>query len=603
MGLHRIDIVIIVGYMAVSVIAGVLVMKLSSRNIGHYFLGGNAVPWYFLGMANASGMFDITGTMWLVSMLFIYGLKSTWLPWAWPTFNQVFLFVYLNLWLRRSGVMTGAEWIRTRFGSSTGAKLSDISVVIFALVMTIGMLAYAFQGVGKFTKVFLPWDLSADSYAIIIMGVSSVYIILGGMLGVLVTNIIQFLLMASCSVAVAIIAVRHTIAAQIAASVPQGWYNLLFGWKLNVDWSHLIPSITQKIGEDGFSFFTIIFMMMLFKGVLASMAGPAPNYDMQRVLSARSPRESALMSWLVVVVLNIPQYFLAAGIVALGLVFFSGRLVAMGPNADLEQILPYVIENFIPVGLTGFVLAGLFAAFMSTYSGTVNCGASYVVNDIYKRYINPNAPTRRYVLLSYISSASIIVLGIVFGFFTKSIYSITLWITGGLWGGYIAANFLKWYWWRFNGFGYFAGMISGIAAALVLPRIFPGPVLFHIQRDLALFPMILLFSVACCILVTMATPPDGEKVLRDFYKKVRPWGFWGPIRDRVLAENPGFQPNTAFRRDMLNVVIGIIWQTTLTLIPVYLVVRHYRALWISLVILAATSVLLKFSWYDKLERD
>ncbi len=603
MQIHTIDIAIVAAYMVVTVIAGLILTRLAAKNISSYFLGGNIVPWYFLGVANASGMFDITGTMWLVTVLFIYGVKSAWLPWIWPTFNQVFLFVYLNLWLRRSNVMTGAEWIRTRFGSRLGAKLSDISVVIFAMISTIGMLAYAFQGVGKFTKVFLPWDLSADTYAIIVMGISSIYIVLGGMLGVLVTDLLQFALMTICSFAIASIAIKQTTAAQIAASVPEGWNNVLFGWKLNLDWSNLIAEVTNRIGEDGFSFFTIIFMMMLFKGILVSSAGPAPNYDMQRVLAARNPRESALMSWFVVVVLNFPRYLLVTGIAVLGLVFFSGQLNAMGSDADFEQILPYVINNFIPVGLTGIVLAGLLAAFMSTYSGTVNCGASYVVNDIYRRYINPNAPAKRYVRLSYLASFVIVVLGIVFGLLTKNIHSITLWIVGGLWGGYIASNVLKWYWWRFNGFGYFTGMISGIAAALILPQVFNEPVLFHIQRDLAIFPMILVVSFIAAVVVTLMTSPDEEEVLKKFYKNVRPWGFWGPIRDKVMAEDPAFKPNTAFKRDMVNVAVGIIWQINLTLIPIYLVVRYFKPMWVSVVVLVVTSIFLKVNWYNKLEKD
>jgi len=188
MQLSAIDIGIIAIYLVVTVIAGLILTKLASRNIDSYFLGGKSVPWYFLGVANASGMFDITGTMLLVTWLFVYGLKGAWIPWIWPTFNQVILMVYLGIWLRRSNVMTGAEWIRTRFGNDLGAKLSDISVVVFALLSTVAFLAYAFQGIGKFSAVFLPWNLRPETYAII-MGVTSIYIVFGGMLAVLVTNL------------------------------------------------------------------------------------------------------------------------------------------------------------------------------------------------------------------------------------------------------------------------------------------------------------------------------------------------------------------------------------------------------------------------------
>ena len=139
---------------------GYWVSQRASRDIRSYFLGGNVMPWYVLGVSDASGMFDIAGTMWLVYIMFVYGLKSIWIPWVWPVFNQVFLMVYLSSWLRRSNAMTGAEWIETRFGKGRGAQLSHLIVVIFALVSVVGFLSYAFKGIGKFATDFLPWHLS-----------------------------------------------------------------------------------------------------------------------------------------------------------------------------------------------------------------------------------------------------------------------------------------------------------------------------------------------------------------------------------------------------------------------------------------------------------
>src|SRR5437868_9873445 len=172
-----------------------------------YFLGGNVLPWYVLGISNASGMFDIAGTMWLVSILFVYGLKSVWIPWLWPVFNQIFLMVYLSKWLRRSNVMTGAEWIKTRFGDGRGARLSHIIVVIYALVSVTGFLTYAFKGIGKFAIDFLPWHLSANQYALILMGITTFYVVKGGMFSVVVTEVIQFCILSFASLALGLIAI------------------------------------------------------------------------------------------------------------------------------------------------------------------------------------------------------------------------------------------------------------------------------------------------------------------------------------------------------------------------------------------------------------
>src|SRR3972149_2519387 len=522
MQLHPIDSGIIIAYIVVIMAAGFAMSKIASRNLKYYFLGGNIVPWYVLGIADASGMYDITGTMWLVMCIFVYGLKGVLLPWIWPVFNQIFLMIFLSTWLRRSNVMTGAEWIRTRFGTSRGAMLSHISVVIFAVVSVIGFLAYDFRGMGKFAQIFLPWDLSANTYAIILMGVTTIYVIFGGMLSVTVTDVIQYVLMTGASICIGIVAMNYTSAESIGAAVPDGWHNLFFGWKLNLDWSQHIPALNEKIARDGWELFGIFFMLMMFKGILVSAAGPAPNYDMQRILSTRSPREAAKMNWFVSVVLFFPRYLMVAGITVLGLVFFQNEIVQMGKGFDVEQVLPNVISKFLPVGLIGFVLAGLLAAFMSTFTATVNAGASYVVNDLYKKYIDRNAPEKRYVYACYICSILVVVVGIIFGFMTESINTVTQWIVAGLWGGYTAPNVLKWYWWRFNANGYFGGMVFGIAAAMVLPLLFTEPLLWHLQRDIAVFPIILGISAAASIVISLLTKPDQEEVLKSCYKPVRP---------------------------------------------------------------------------------
>ena len=596
MNVHPIDIAIVGIYLVIIIVAGFVVSKLASRNVDSYFLGGKSIPWYFLGISNASSMFDISGTMWLVYLLFAYGLKSAWIPWVWPTFNQIFGMVYLSIWLRRSNVVTGAQWIGTRFGNGLGGKLSHISVVVFALVSVVGFMGYAFQGIGKFAAVFMPWDLAPQTYALILMLITTVYVIVGGMYSVVFTDVIKYIIMTIVSFIIGFIAFARTTPAQIDAAIPPGWKDLSFGWNLNTDWSGLVNGLNDKITSDGFNLFGIFFMMILFKGILASMAGPCPNYDMQRVLSTKSPRDSALMSWCVSVAQFIPRYMLIGGITILALVYYSPQLNNMGTEADFETILPYIINNFLPVGVVGLMLAGLLAAFMSTFDSTVNAGTAYVVVDIYKRYINPNASDKKYIYVSYICTILIVIIGISFGFMTKSISSVTMWIVAGLYGGYLAPNVLKWYWWRLNGFGYFAGMIAGVASALIFP--IAAPNLTAINS----FPFILIISAVATIIVSLKTKPESDETLKKFYSTVRPWGFWQPVYEMVIKDDPEFVRNCDFKRDMVNVAVGIVWQLTLALVAVYFIIREYKSMFITIAILTATSVFLKFNWYNKLEK-
>ena len=321
MTIHPVDIVIIVAYLCTVIVAGIWLSKRASQNLNSYFLGGKSLPWYLLGISNAAGMFDITGTMWLVFLLFIYGLKSVFIPWLWPTFNQVFLMIYLAIWLRRSNVLTGAEWIRTRFGRGLGSELSHISVVIFALVTVIGFLSYAFQGIGKFAAVFFPWDVSPNVYAIVFMSITTIYVILGGMYSVVLTDLIQFIILTVVSIFIGCIALARISPEQLASMVPEGWTDISLVWRLDLNWAGLIDAVNTKIAGDGYSLFGIFLMMILFKGFLASMAGPTPNYDMQRVLAARNPKSAALMSGCVSAVLYFPRYMMIAGIAVLALVF------------------------------------------------------------------------------------------------------------------------------------------------------------------------------------------------------------------------------------------------------------------------------------------
>lgn len=609
MDLYSIDIVIIFAYLVITVVIGFWVSRRASKDLNSYFLGGKSLPWYILGISNASGQFDITGTMWLVYLCFVYGLKSVWIPWVWPTFNQIFLMVYVGMWLRRSNVLTGAEWIQTRFGRGTGANLAHISVVLFALINVIGMIAYAFKGIGKFAQILLPWSLNQNTYALIILTITTLYVVKGGMFSVVLTEVLQFAIMTIASITVGVIAIYHVRPEMIDAVVPAGWQNLFFGWRLDLNWSGAFDMVQSSITKDGFSLFTVIMMLMLFKGILASMAGPAPNYDMQRVLATRNPREASLMSATVNVVLYFPRYMLVAGLTVLALGPLRETLQGMwttaiqdGAQPDFEQILPVVIQSaIIPVGLTGLLLAGLLAAFMSTFAATVNAGSAYIVNDIYKRFINPAASNKVQVQMSYVTTILVVAVGIVFGFLTETITEVTLWIVGGLYGGYVAANVLKWHWWRFNGFGFFWGMIIGTLGALVVP-----PIVKHLwpgTNTLYAFPAIFLFSALGCFLGTLLTKPEDEEILKKFYMTVRPWGFWKPIADKIKAEQPGFKPNTDCGRHWFNVIVGIIWQTSLVALPIYVVIQRPQGILGALLVLAATTAILKKSWFDHLPSE
>lgn len=609
MKIQLLDSIVIIAYLLIISSIGFIMKERAKRNKNEYMLGGNSLPWWMLGISNASGMFDISGTLWMVSIMFIYGVKSIWLPWLWPVFNQVFMFAYLSIWLRRSNASTGAEWMLTRFGTGPDAMRSHKIIVAFALLSCLGFMAYGFIGLGKFVEIFIPFEaiqpylpftvpasFTAHFYGIIFTLFAVLYSIMGGMTSIVWADVVQYALMFLGSVSIAYIAINELGGHSLP--VPDGWFDLSFGWNLGIDWSNIIPEVNTKIKEDNFDPFGVFFSLMATKGILASLAGPAPNYDMQKILSAKSPREAALMNMFVNIVLLPTRYLMIIGFTVLGLLYYKDLNIQTAAGAlDFERILPSAILKFAPAGLMGLFLVELMAAFIGTFAGTLNAAQAYIVNDIYLKSIKPAASNQDISRMNYVSGIAMVAISIVLGIFAKDVNSILQWIVGALYGGYIAANVLKWHWWRFNGSGFFWGMFAGIASAMILPTVFSNTV------PLYYFPLILLLSLIGCVAGSLLTPPTDINVLKSFYKTVRPWGFWQPVYAEVLKENPSFERNKDFGKDMFNVVIGTIAQTAITALPVFVVLLKPQHSIISALVLAMCVLILRKTWYQKLPTD
>lgn len=607
MKLQLLDISILIAYLITMVLIGIYMRNKAKQDKESYLLGGKKLPWYMLGLSDASDMFDISGTMWMVALCFVYGLKSIWIPWLWPVFNQVFMMMFLSKWLRRSNANTGAEWLQTRFGlTGKGVRGSHLIVIAFALISCLGFLAYGFVGLGKFMQVFIPWDVVkgyvpfeiAEKYVPHFYGIvftlfAMFYSILGGLHSIVLGDAIKYAIMTIACICIGVIAVQHLQGQKL--NVPEGWDNPFFGWNLDLDWSKIAADANKKIADDGYSLFSLFFMMMLMKGVFASLAGPAPNYDMQKVLSTKSPKEASKMTGFVSIILLPIRYSMITGLTVLALLYYN-QLYLKGPDGitDFERILPATINNFLPIGVLGLVLTGLLGAFMGTFSGTLNAAQAYIVNDIYLKYINKTASNKKVMRMNYLSGIVVVVIGVFFGFLAKDVNDILQWIVGGLYGGYVAANCLKWYWWRFNANGFFCGMAVGIVSALLMPYVTTGLPLYW-------WPLLFVLSMIGCIIGTYAAPATDVEVLKSFYKNVRPWGFWKPIHKLVVKDDPSFLANKNFALDMGNVALGIIAQLCLTIFPMYLIMGMYKPLAITVALLIVIVVILKRTWWNRLE--
>src|SRR5690606_5850222 len=214
-------------------------------------------------------------------------------------------------------------------------------------------------GLGKFVEIFIPWNSISPYlpftispsyvphfYGVVFCLLTMFYAILGGMTSIVIGDVFKYIVMLAAAIVVAVIAAQHL--AMKPLQVPEGWFSPFFGWTLDdLNWTGIINEVNSKIQDDGFNLFTIFFMMMLFKGVFASLAGPAPNYDMQKILSTKSPKDAAKMSGLVSVVLLPIRYAMVIGFAVLGLLYYDQLDLETATGVDFERILPSAILQFV----------------------------------------------------------------------------------------------------------------------------------------------------------------------------------------------------------------------------------------------------------------
>ena len=588
--LSGVDIAVIVAYMAVVITLGTVMKRRAAKNIGSYFLGERQLPWWALAMSGSSSYFDITGTMWIVSLFVVMGLKGMWVQWIWGFIIPVFYMVYMGKWIRRSGVMTGSEWMETRFGRGKAGELARASYTLYAVLTITAFLAYGATGMGKFGAVFLPFN--EHVCAALIIGVTGTYVIVGGFHGVVLVEIFQTIILSAGAILIACLGFLRVSPELLSAKVVPEWHSLMPRW----DFAYLSGTEYELFGA--------LLIVWVMKGLLLSLSGPEQLYDFQRFLAARTPKEASKLGALWGVIHTV-RWPMAMALAVMG-------IVGLTEQGDPEKVLPSVIQGMLPAGVRGFVLAALLSGFLATFNSTVNGGASYIVKDIYHKYINPNASQRQLIYASYISSALLIVLGITVGFAAKSINQMFMWIMGTLGAGVLMPNVLRWYWWRMNGWGYAIGTVSGMILSLVQAFVpyFSGLPLY------VTFPAIALTVLVIAVVVTLATEPTDRKTLTAFYTQVRPAGFWKPIAQdagplvpkfnlgtRGAGGNSGTSGASTFKRDALNIVLGIPWLIAMYLCPVYLVLHRFTESAAAFLLVAVLSFVLYNTWFKHLEDE
>jgi len=246
--------------------------------------------------------------------------------------------------------------------------------------------------------------------------------------------------------------------------------------------------------------------------------------------------------------------------------------------------------------LKGLLVAGLMAAAMSTFSSLINSGASYWVRDIYQEFINPKASEKKLIIHSRLASVIIVLLGLGLTVNIKSINDIWGWLTMGLGAGMVVPLLVRWYWWRMNGYGFTAGTVFGMGAAIIQKLFYPE------ATEYFSFAILLVSSFTATIIGTLLTEQTNKETLIKFYKTTRPFGFWKPIKS-VLPEEKKAQINSENRRDIIAICFALPWQIVLFLTGMTVILKRFDLFGYLLALLIMLSIGLYYFWFRHLSSE
>lgn len=641
--LNSFDWVVILVYFAALVGLGLYLKKKASASLEDYFLGGRNLPWWALGISGMASFLDITGTMIIVSFLFMLGPRGLFieLRGGVAIFMPIVL-LWAGKWHRRSQCITGAEWMIYRFGDSRSGQFARIFKAISVMIFSVGMLAYMVKGVGLFLSMFLPF--SPLMCSMIMLGIATIYTMASGFYGVVFTDIFQSGIILIAVIAISLMAVfkiaDNGSLAEIAHKITgsQNWTSSAIEWQT-----------TMPKGYEAYKCMGMFAIFYLFKNLFfGAGAGDEPKY-----FGARNDRECGTLTflWIWLLTFRWPMMmgFAVLGLFLVGDLFpdqgillqtadtikqhlgtidksrwadtLSGiinspqnyspelienlkqslgdqwtsslHLVSYEGTVNAERILPAVILNMIPQGFRGMILIALIAASMSTFDSTVNMATGFFTRDIYQRYLRPKANNTELIRVSWFFCGFIVICGFLLGYTVESVNDIWGWLMMGLIAGLLVPTFLKFYWWRFNGSGFAIGIAAGLCGAIIQRAFFPE------MHELRQFMVMIAIGFTGSIIGTYLTPPPDRKVLENFYKTTRPFGFWGPLKN-VLTPDERAAMTREHRNDIIPLPFFIGWQITLLLLPMQLIVRNFRAFWITLAIFTFCLAGIYVFWYRNL---
>src|SRR5688572_1839970 len=545
--LHWLDWSILLLYFLLSLAVGLYFVRRAGKSTAEFFVSGRNLPWWLAGTSMVATSFSVDTPLLVTGWVRTAGIQRNWIWWCLALGGVLSAFVFAQLW-RRSEVMTDVELAQLRYSGRPAAILRGFRAVYMTLYANCLTMAWVMLAMVKvFGVVFDVGELEATLFA---AGITLVYSTLSGLWGVVVTDLLQFVLMMGGAILLAVIVVGEVggVAGMIDGLQAAGYESSL----------SFLPALEESApatGGGGFwndlltwsSTAIATFLVLITFQWWANKNADGGAVVIQRMAASRDEREAVLGTlWF-----QVANYAIRPWpwiLVALASLLIYPQI------EDPELAYPRAMVDFLPVGLLGLMLAAFLAAFMSTLTSYINLSAAYLVNDLYRPFLARDRSERHYVRAGRLASLFALAIGVTISFYADSIsglFLLLLTLGAGIGLVYIA----RWFWWRVNAWSEISAMVASslIGAALQFSPQWGGPA-FPFAAGVFLN---IVGSTIVWVTVTLATQATSMDHLVEFYRRVRPPGWWGPVR--VAAGSTGRAHTAELRQGLALWALGTVF--------------------------------------------
>ncbi|WP_426620783.1 sodium:solute symporter family protein [Leptospira interrogans serovar Hebdomadis] len=523
-------------YLSFAFAAGILLSPKAGKSLVSYFVADRKLPWWWLGTSMVATTFAADTPLVITGFIAADGISANWFWWSWAIGYMAMTVFFAGKW-RRMEVLTDVEFVELRYGGKPAIILRMVKAFYLSILVNSIVLGWVFKAMSKITGPFLDWKdlLGADRFSIIqnvwpsflifdslnntitvliLFLVVVVYSSMGGIQGVILTDLVQFALGMGGAILFAVYAVSSQggisgLLSRMEELYPDKHKSILSFW----------PDFQEA------SLPINVFLIFISVQWWAQYYSDGSGYLAQRIHTAKNPKEAEKGSlWFNIANFMVRTWpWILTALVTLVVFplhdptkYFSEGWIVGG---DREMGYPILMKLILPNGILGIVFASLMAAFMSTADTHINWGASYLVNDFYLRFVHPKADDKTLVKASRIAVVTMSIIAILVATQIQSIANAWKFLLAFA-SGMGLPQILRWIWWRTNAWTELSGMITALILSMILYPSYP-----NVRSEYLLF-WVAIGSVAVSILVTFLTPPVPQNTLDDFIKRVDPIGFW-----------------------------------------------------------------------------